>query len=256
MNNINTLRILACLITIAPAWTVVAKDSDKLAPVAPSTAPAAEAAKTSAPAPIASPTTPAPATTPPVDAELKAADGAVAAETKPIEPSATSKALADKLAIATSLNWNKVSAAAGTWVSGGMSDLAVTWLVHSLTIADRAVGLHALGRFSGFDLAGTQDRNSYRGVVNGFHLGGVTTLAIKEKISALVQLDIAYLLVRLHHVDKRDTLAAAEDSGIGFTAGVGGDWHFSPKVSAGPRFYAGFGRYSLVQFGGSATFRF
>lgn len=223
-------------------------------------APTAQPATPAVPAAAVPTTTPPPAITSP-DGGQPAVPAAIPPATDvkaiaPIVPSSMSLALAEKLFLSMGLNWMKVSAPAGSWSSGGSGDVTVAYRLVSIPGLFRGFSALASFRFAPFDLAGTQDRNSYRGDVQGYHLGGIGRAQFTDKMSGQASAEVGMMVVNLKHVDNRETLADAEKSGVNMTVGAGGDWWFFPQLGVGPRLAMGFGRFSTVQFGVSTTARF
>jgi len=228
----------------------LAKGLDELKPDAePTTTPSGDPAP--APAPAAGEGTPAAAdvvaqpTAAPTPVP-EAAAAAVAVE-KPVEPSATSKRLANRLALGVGLGVIKILAAKeGEWNSNGLADVQLTWRL--LGEPGAKFGLATTFRYTPIETDTVIDDQSYRGVIDGYHLGTAMSFGAGKSFDILTSLEVGYLLVYLSSIDNFDVQEDSESNKLAFTLGLGGDWLAHEKIKFGPRLYYGIGEFQTCQF--------
>ncbi len=210
----------------------------------------------SAPTGVSSAGAPAPAPIP-AGAPAGAAPGTPAvAVAKVIEPSASSKAISDKLHMATSLGFIKVTGASkGDWDSTGAVDLLIGW--RFVGGAGKNYNLDVNLRYLPIEVSADVEDHIYRGVIEGYHLGPALGYHLSDTLDVLASLEVGYLLVYLESLDQNELRKDAASNGIEFTVGTGLDWLFgNKKIKFGPRFYAGFGKFQTMQFAAAATVLF
>lgn len=251
MKSIKAIAIVASLLG---AQVIHAKGLDELNPstdtkeAAPETK-VEEKAPAEAPAVKTEPEKPEP--------EVKKAE--VTAETvepKPIEPSATSRKLADKLSLSTGLFFNRLKGTKGSWAAGGgRSEIGAQYLVAKDPFKSgmlKHVDILASMRYAPIDVTLKSNRQSYKGVVEGFHFGAQMSRIFNEHFRSIGGLELSYYSVHLVSTDGFPETASAAKNGVGATINAGCDWIFANKMTIGPRADISFGSYNGFSLGGSA----
>ncbi len=192
--------------------------------------------------------------------EPAAATTAATNESKTIEPSATSRKLADKLSLSTGLYFNRLKGSTGTWAAGGgRSEIAVSYLTAKEPYKSgflKHVDILASLRYAPVDVTVKSKKQSYRGVVEGFHLGGLLSRLFNENFRSIGGVELSYFATHLRSLDALKEEAAVTKNGAGVTLVGGCDWIFSNKLTLGPRVDVSLGSYSGFSFGGAAGFIF
>lgn len=180
---------------------------------------------------------------------------AAATAAAPMEQSAASKAIAQKLWLATTFGWAHVSSSKGEWKGSGMTDIAVGYKVLPLAAN---MSVDATYRYAPIAVSGQVDDRSYRGVWDCHYLGGRFNYKMSDSLSAVGTAEAGYVLVYLRPTDGLDQESKHEENGFSMVVGGGADWHLLEKgaVSAGPRLNVGFGSVTTIQVAGAATFVF
>lgn len=238
--------------TIAGSSGLLAKGLDGLKPVPPPT-PAPAAATT---APVA-PSTPPPPAAAPAGAPIVTppVDGVPAATSETtVTQSATSKALNDKLSIGTGFGFYMASASEGEWSSRGGAELAAYYVLPYVTHS--AWSLSGSFRYATFDATAVLDRLSYRGTVEGYHLGAMARIGRNTKMSFIGSGEVGMMVVHMYSLERVEVDDKLNSNGVNVTLGGGVDWQLQPKLFLGPRLGLGFGRLQTVQLSGNATFMF
>lgn len=187
--------------------------------------------------------------------DAKPADGAAAASTEPMVQSAASKAIAQKLWIATSFGWVKVSRSEGDWNGSGMTDVAIGY---KLMPIGTNMSIDGTYRYAPVAISGEIDDRSYRGVWETHYFGGRFKYNVSQSLTALGTAEAGYVLVYLRPTDNLEQEAKYEENGFSMVVGGGADWHLleNGAFSAGPRLNLGFGSVTTIQVAGAATFLF
>lgn len=190
----------------------------------------------------------------------KPAEAAVTAEVKPVEPSATSRKLADKLFLTTGLYFNRLQGTKGDWdAGGGRSEVAVHYLVSKEPFKSgmlKHVDILASARYAPVDVTLRSNRQSYTGVVEGFHFGVLLTRLFTEKFRSVGGIEASYYSVHLESADSFPEPSSAAKNGAGATFVGGCDWIFANKMTLGPRVDLSVGSFHGFSVGGAAGFVF
>lgn len=250
------IKIVLCLVSLSFANSALAKGLEELNP---STPPEKEAEPEKKEPEPASETN---VKAEPVEKkeEKKPEETQVAAETKAVEPSATSRKLADKLALSTGLYFNRLEGSKGTWAAGGgRSEVALHYLVAKEPFKSgflKHVDILASLRYAPVDVTVKAKKQSYRGVVEGFHFGGLLTRLFNESFRSIGGVELSYFATHLRSIDGLKEDPSVAKNGAGVTLVGGCDWIFGNKLTLGPRVDASLGSYSGFSFGGAAGFVF
>jgi len=193
-------------------------------------------------------TTPAAGTTP------KAAADGQAAEEAPKIQSATSKAMANNLYLASSFGWASASRSTGKWKGSGASDITLGYKLPVQLMPKLA--LWGTYRYAPIAVAGELDGVSYRGVWEGHNFGALGSLPLSDKLNLLGSFELAYVLVYLRPLDNIEAEKKAETNGVLANIGGGADWKLVDKLAAGPRLHIGVGSFTVVQVSGEVSYMF
>lgn|GEM_PF-2090673 len=189
----------------------------------------------------------------PATGEKKPVDGQAAEEAPKIQ-SATSKALANNLYLASSFGWATASRSTGKWKGSGASDITVGYKL-PMNVMPK-VSLWGTYRYAPIAVAGELDGISYRGVWEGHNFGALGSMALSEKLNLLGSFELAYVLVYLRPLDNIEAEKKAETNGIMANIGGGADWTLMDKLAAGPRLHIGVGGFTVVQVSGEIAYKF
>jgi len=170
-------------------------------------------------------------------------------------PSATSKALAGKLSLATSFGWVKATQSTGDWQSGGMSDVTVGYRVAALS---PSLAVDATYRYAPVAVSGVVQTHSYRGVWETHYVGARANYTIHKGLNALGTAELGFTTDHLKAVDELGDETKYEKKGAMVALGGGADWQLldSAALALGPRLYVGLGAWKTVQLGVAAGFLF
>ncbi len=176
------------------------------------------------------------------------------ANDKVMVKSATSKALDQRLRLATSLGLvRSPEAAKGTYAAGGGADVSLLWDF----VKNPGYSLLASLRYAPFRVDAEIEGRNYTGVVEGYHLGLLYMPAIFTKDLILVAgAELGYLLVSLDASEKFVTSKDDSKDELQYSVVTGIEWRIAKKISIGPRIYYGFGNIQVGQVGASFSFLF
>lgn len=169
---------------------------------------------------------------------------------------ALSKTLSQNLSIATGFARVIASKSTGDWESNGMTDLTVAYKLSSLS---KIMNLHGTYRYAPVAVSGTEDEHSYRGVWEAHMFGARVAYQVSQTLTALGSAELGYVASHLTPIDGLDPVVKKhEASGATFAVGGGADWTIGDKAgfAGGPRLFAGFGSFTIVQIGGALSFLF
>jgi hypothetical protein len=232
------------------------------------TKPDAEAAKPTktivAPTEKPTPVTP-PAATPkgaPLNKKQEDADAEELAKTtqkavvKPVVvQSQQSKALENKLSLATSLGWAVVKPANGTWTGIGASDISARW--RESNKGDGKVFITA--RYAPVAGVWTVDDRDYDTTLHGIFGGAEYEKPIEFMGAPTIKagVELGYMLVYAKPQDKAEAASDVKGGKVNVAAGGGADWAIlNGKVKVGPFARLHFVGFTIVNVGGSVNFVF
>jgi hypothetical protein len=232
------------------------------------TKPDAEAAKPTktivAPTEKPTPVTP-PAATPkgaPLNKKQEDADAEELAKTtqkavvKPVVvQSQQSKALENKLSLATSLGWAVVKPANGTWTGIGASDISARW--RESNKGDGKVFITA--RYAPVAGVWTVDDRDYDTTLHGIFGGAEYEKPIEFMGAPTIKagVELGYMLVYAKPQDKAEAASDVKGGKVNLAAGGGADWAIlNGKVKVGPFARLHFVGFTIVNVGGSVNFVF
>lgn len=199
------------------------------------------------------PETAAPAEADPDAAAEPAAETAATATA----PSAMSQSLAEKLFVATSFGWVSTSKSEGNWKTvGGMSDFLVGYVLP--VDLGAAMKLSGTYRYAPVAVTGDEDDRSYRGVWESHYFGTLLHYTVNDKVRAVGTGELGFTKVSLNSTDGIPAEDKHAKSGGAVVLGGGADWKMleTNAFTVGPRLYAGFGSFTTIQLGASASFLF
>ncbi len=178
-----------------------------------------------------------------------------------IEPSESSKALADKLSLRAgfALAYASGSSKQDNWGSSGMSHIALDYLLEKKLFG---LASHVGFRYAPFDVIMHEKEGSYkeeyRGVIENYLLG--VRLDVKASEKKVVYSNVELGLFRQNMKANGDFAPTGAKNNKKFGAimvlGGGLDYRFGDKVLAGPQLNLGLGQYALVQTGIQISFVF
>lgn len=232
------------------------------------TKPDAEAAKPTktivAPTEKPTPVTP-PAATPkgaPLNKKQENADAEEPTKTtqkavvKPVVvQSQQSKALENKLSLATSLGWAVVKPANGTWTGIGASDISARW--RESNKGDGKVFITA--RYAPVAGVWTVDDRDYDTTLHGIFGGAEYEKPIEFMGAPTIKagVELGYMLVYAKPQDKAEAASDVKGGKVNLAAGGGADWAIlNGKVKVGPFARLHFVGFTIVNVGGSVNFVF
>jgi len=169
---------------------------------------------------------------------------------------ALSKTLSQNLSIATGFARVIASKSTGDWESNGMTDLTVAYKLSSLS---KIMNLHGTYRYAPVAVSGTEDEHSYRGVWEAHMFGARVAYQVSQTLTALGSAELGYVASHLTAIDGLDPVVKKHEAGGAiFAVGGGADWTIGEKAgfAGGPRLFAGFGSFTIIQIGGALSFLF
>ena len=177
------------------------------------------------------------------------------AETGLVRKSAASKAIADKLSLATSFGWVHASRSTGTWSSNGVADLTVAYKILPL---GKSAGLAVTYRYVPIDVSGTNGDRSYRGVWEGHYVGARYNTWISQRTNLIGTGEVGLVRSHMDAVDGLPAESSVDQGGAAVALGGGVDYMISEKwaFAVGPRLYVAFGTVTSYQLTVGATFQF
>jgi hypothetical protein len=170
------------------------------------------------------------------------------------EPAA--KKQPDKLHLSASYGYVRIpKAELGEMSARGLADLSLLW--NFINNPSRNVKAMLTFRYAPIHSENLIDGQSYKSIIEGYHLGGQYRYRFLHKDLELVaSAELGYLLVYQESRDKYPVQEDLEKNELAYTVGTGFEWVLMDKISVGPRFYAGFGSIQIIQATGSVTFAF
>lgn len=255
MKNIKVVILVA---TFLGTSSVLAKGLDDLNPSTPEANTPEPEKKVEETAPAEKPEVKAePEKAPPENKkDEKQTEAAVTAEVKTVEPSATSRKLADKLSLTTGLYFNRLEGTKGDWsAGGGRSEIGVHYLVAKEPFKSgmlKHVDILASIRYAPVDVTLRSQQQSYTGVVEGYHFGVLLSHIFTEKFRSVGGIEASYYSVHLESADSFTEPSSEAKNGVGATLVAGCDWIFANKMTLGPRADFSVGSYHGFSFGGAA----
>jgi|688.fasta_scaffold61794_5 hypothetical protein len=232
------------------------------------TKPDAEAAKptqtivapTEKPTPVAPPAAP-PKGTPlnKKQADDDAEESAKTAQKAVVKPvvvqTQQSKALENRLSLATSLGWAVVKPANGTWTGIGASDISARW--RESNKGDGKVFITA--RYAPVAGVWTVDDRDYDTTLHGIFGGAEYEKPIEFMGAPTIKagVELGYMLVYAKPQDKAEAASDVKGGKVNLAAGGGADWAIlNGKIKVGPFARLHFVGFTIVNVGGSVNFVF
>jgi len=176
-------------------------------------------------------------------------------EAEPLVQSATSKKIADKLLLQTSVNWAHVSASKGDWQAGAATEVTVGY---RLPNKYRGISMWGLLRYTPMDFTAVIGLQSYRGVSESYLVGALAQMPIKEGLSGFASIEVGYMQVGMYESDHAATTEKNEFDRYGgqYAITTGLKWAVMEKIELGPRLAASFGTLQVTEVGGLVQFVF
>lgn len=168
----------------------------------------------------------------------------------PAVRSEISKKIDNKLVLGTSLGWVSLSGEGGNWNAAFHGQI---FLAYALGINLVGFELGATARYVAMDVTPRIDKNSYRGVVEGYSFGAEGRKVLNESWTAVAGADLGYFITSLDSSDDLPKVAAHEENGISLAVGGGADWAWSEKIKLGPRARLGVGGFSTFEISGALS---
>jgi hypothetical protein len=182
-----------------------------------------------------------------------ASGAAVEEVAKKEPPSAASLAIANKLLLGVGYGFVRIpNAKLGAFTVSSAADLSVYWKLRSFESSHW--DLHF--RYAPISAENRIDDRSYRSVIEGYHIGTDWQYQFATHWYASAALEVGYLLVYMRSRDQFDVEDKYENNEVALTLGSGVDWLASEKLRIGPKIYAGFGAFQIVQLNVAATLSF
>ncbi len=179
---------------------------------------------------------------------------AAKAKTPTMTQSATSKALADKLLLATSFGWVSASKSKGDWQGSGMTDLTIGYKLAALNAQMSLAGTY---RYAPVAVSGVEDDASYRGVWETHFFGARMNYAMSPTMAIIGSGELGYTQVHLKPTDGQEQVTKHEAGGGQVALGGGADFQlFEKGMTVGPKLVLGFGSFTTIQVAGSVGFLF
>lgn len=260
MHRALRLSMVAIWLGVFVGSSGLAKGLDELTPQPEATPAEAEKAESPTSVPTASPPpTPTPSGSPvpsPVPSPTPSPEtDKEETEELPIERSELSKKLENRLYLAPSLNLARVIGAKGSWSSAANGNFAVGWLAKESWIKESR--LFVTARYAPFDFILQKNSRYYRGVAEGWYVGGQALFKLTETLFASGGVEAGYFRVHLDSADSFEVLSKDEEKGGGTLVVASSlDWQLLEKLLLGPHLGLGLGSLKTIQLGTKATFFF
>lgn len=175
------------------------------------------------------------------------------APTPPPEPSEFSKSIANKLFLTTGISYTKIEADKGAWTAGLASDVGIAYRFSEAFLGGQGL---ASFRYAPSDVVVLSEGDSYRGVIETYHFGGIWILPVTEALSYVASCELGLVQISLESHDGMEEDSDLESGVVQLTFGGGADWQVLEKVKVGPRVYLGAGSQVAAQAAGMVTFIF
>lgn len=230
--------------------------------------PDAEAAKPTQTivAPTEKPTPVVPPATPPKGVPLNkkledtdAEEPAKATQKTAVKPvvvqSQLSKAIENRLSLATSLGWAVVKPANGTWIGVGASDISARW--RESNKGDGKVFITA--RYAPVTGVWTVDDRDYDTTLHGIFGGAEYQKPIEFMGAPTIKagVELGYMLVYAKPQDEAEAADDVKGGKVNLAAGGGAEWDIlNGKIKVGPFARLHFVGFTIVNVGGSVNFVF
>lgn len=236
----------------------------------PMTTPTAEQPTQSAPKVVTPPEKPTPATPPTAapkvvplnkkseeveDEDEKAAAPAKKPSRQSVVQSQASKAIENRLSLATSLGWALVTPAKGSWIGVGASDVSARWR-ESIHGDGKAFITVRYAPVAGVWKVDDRDYDtSLHGIYGGVEYQKPVEFLAAPTIKAGVEL--GYMLVYARPQDEAEAADDVKGGKFNLTVGGGADWDIlDGKVKVGPFARLHLLGFTIVNVGGSVNFVF
>lgn len=189
------------------------------------------------------------------DPDSAFAKGGGAAQEAPMEKSALSKSLENKLYIASGAGLSTLDGSKGDWSTRGSGDFSIGYRA-----MDNLMGRFSLNgtfRYHPFDVVVSSDTRSSRGIVEIYYFGAEGIMALGGGLEVVGTGELGLVSVSLKSVDGYEEDPSLEDGSAILTIGGGADMNIiEGKVKAGPRMYIGAGSFQAITVGGVLKFIF
>jgi hypothetical protein len=182
--------------------------------------------------------------------KTESATPATSVAATPVVRSEISKALEDKLFVGTSIAFSSLDADGDDWQAGFNNHLFVAYML-PLTLGKFSVA--GQFRYAPIDVSPRIDSNSYRGVVEGYHFGGIGFMPLQSTWTAVAEADLGYLVSSLYSSDDLEKKSSHEVSGVAIGLGGGADYLLASKIRVGPRVRLAFGAFTSYEISGAVS---
>ena len=195
-------------------------------------------------------------TVPPVKSEESIKPPEVTSEQpKPVERSAASLALENKLHLNVGLGLGKLAGKSGAWGNKGSGSLGAGYLIWDKSSGKRPLFIEF--NYRPFDTVVKYQGQTYRGITEGF-FGGVKHFhQLKENLFAAGALEIGYIKNRVISTDYLKESSKLGRADLMLAASGSLEWKLRDKILLGPQILFGSGsEYTLYKLGASTSFIF
>ena len=174
---------------------------------------------------------------------------------KPVERSATSLALEDKLQFTAGLNVGKLKGKNGSWANRGSGDLGLAYMISGKVSPKNP--LFIIFNYRPFDSVVAYEEQTYRSVTEGFFFGIKKYQQLKETFYASAAVQLGYVKNSVTPTDGLTPSATLNHSDAMLTASTALEWKLRDKIFLGPQFLLGFGSvYSAYSLGLTTSLTF
>lgn len=192
-------------------------------------------------------------------AEEKAEEATKDAETvknlpADVKPSEMSAKLADKIFLGLDLGFARAKASEGTWTSGSSGGLMAGYQLKESFLGKNP--LYLTGHYAPINVTVTKNTQSYRGVLEGYLIGGYVPYTLKNNLRAVGVAEFGFVKGHFHSNLTYDNPSPPKDSGVLLAVGGGVEWLFLNKIAVGPRLNLGFGSFQTLQLALASEFFF
>ncbi len=111
------------------------------------------------------------------------------------------------------------------------------------------------GRYVPIDIVSEKDNNVFRGVIEGWHIGGALIIPT-SKMKIVGQAELGLLSTSLKSLDGYTGKIDQESLKINILVGGGTDWQLGEGVKIGPRLFLGYGGLQTTQLSCQTSFLF
>ena len=180
----------------------------------------------------------------PASSPMDKPEGSAATPVEPIKP-------AGNMYLGAGIGFNSINGGLGTWGAAFASEISGGYLLTKIIDMD----FWLTGRYVPIDIVSEKDNNVFRGVIEGWHIGGALIIPT-SKMKIVGQAELGLLSTSLKPLDGYTGKIDQESLKINILVGGGTDWQLGEGVKIGPRLFLGYGGLQTTQLSCQTSFLF